>query len=216
MVQIIEERRKPRFSEQLMAGAGRAASEASTEIPRFFGEKLLAKQRERQESEENARIGELIGKDITGIHDRDARKEIIRASLKGGSAIQNAAPYFSALDTLKRMREIGEKGRLGRGAKFKAFFGRESAKDVGEYEQLGKSLIQHATNIPIRNRLEFETLAESLYDPTLPDQQRAGVLDAMERIISNSLAEQGFGPSMGQSSSPMQSRKERRPLSEFG
>lgn len=92
-----------------------------------------------------------------------------------------------ALQTIDRMKQIGSGGNLGRGSAIKGFFGGETAKDRGEYEQLGKSLIQLSTNIPIRNKLEFETLAGRLYNPSLPDSEREGILTAMQSMIENSL-----------------------------
>jgi hypothetical protein len=44
MIQLIPELRRPKFSDQLMSGLGRAASAASTEIPKVFGEKMLQKE----------------------------------------------------------------------------------------------------------------------------------------------------------------------------
>ena len=44
-----------------------------------------------------------------------------------------------------------------------------------------------ASSIAIRNQMEFETLSSQLYDPSLSDDAREGVLNAMERIIGQSL-----------------------------
>lgn len=91
------------------------------------------------------------------------------------------------LGTIDRMREIRKKGNLGLGSGVKKYLGGETAKDFGEYEQLGKSLIQLSTMIPIRNRQEFEALAHNLYDPTITDKQAEGVLNALEGFISRSV-----------------------------
>ena len=101
---------------------------------------------------------------------------------------EKVEPLLGAKQTVARMRDISANGRLGRGSAIKGFFGGETARDRSEYEQLGKSLISFATTIPIRNRIEFETLAHQLYDPSLPDKAREGIMDAMERIINNSLS----------------------------
>lgn len=110
-----------------------------------------------------------------------------------------------AQDSLNRMKSLRKKGNLGRGSAARGIFGGETAKNRGEYEQLGKSLIQYATNIPIRNRIEFETLAEKLYDPSIPDKEAEGILSAIERILNNSL--KGFSEQGNQTS--------KRPLSNF-
>jgi hypothetical protein len=95
-----------------------------------------------------------------------------------------------AKERLNKMREIRAKGNLGVYVKGGLHhFGGETARDKGSYEQLGKSLIQLSTTIPIRNRLEFETLADRLYDSSITDAESEGVLDAMEEIIENSIYE---------------------------
>lgn len=105
-----------------------------------------------------------------------------------GEKKQKIAPFQAGLETIQRMRQLGEKGNLGRGSALYGFFGGETAKDRGEYEQLGKSLISLASSIPIRNKEEFETLAHNLYDPSIPDSQREGILDAMEQIIMRNMS----------------------------
>lgn len=100
---------------------------------------------------------------------------------------EKESTFQSGLDILNQMRNIRKKGNIGRGSQITKHIGGETAKDFGEYEQLGKSLISLATNIPIRNRLEFETLAEKLYDPSIQDKEAEGILNAMEKIIKNNL-----------------------------
>ncbi len=67
-------------------------------------------------------------------------------------------------------------------------FGGETAKHRGEYQTLGNSLISYASNIPIRNRQEFEKLAGHIGDPNITDAEAEGILDGLERIINNSLS----------------------------
>lgn len=124
---------------------------------------------------------------------------------------EKIAPLQAALERVQRMRNIGSKGNLGRGSAAKGLWGGQTSRDREEYSQLGKSLISLATTIPIRNRLEFETLAEKLYDASMPDQARAGVLDAMERIIQNSMS-QFQGPQQNQAQQP---QGDRPPITTF-
>ncbi len=75
-----------------------------------------------------------------------------------------------------------------------------------------------ASSIPIRNQKEFETLSSQLYDPSLSDDAREGVLNAMERIIGNSLNQFQSGEETDISrgiSSTQKPSKERPPLSSF-
>jgi hypothetical protein len=80
---------------------------------------------------------------------------------------------------------------LGRGSSVKGFFGGEAARDRGEYEQLGKSLISYASTIPIRNQKEFDVLSKKLYDPNIPDKEAEGTLDSMIKILNDSISSFG-------------------------
>lgn len=100
----------------------------------------------------------------------------------------NIAPLQAALARVNEMKNIRKKGNLGRGSSVLGFFGGETARDRGEYQTLGNSLIQYASNIPIRNRIEFEKLAGHLSDPSTTDSEAEGILNALEEIIGSSLS----------------------------
>ena len=106
------------------------------------------------------------------------------AKLKGEKS-QKMAPFESGLQTVNEMRNLRKSGNLGIGASYSPFG--STRKDAAQYEQLGKSLISLASNIPIRNQQEFKTLAENLYDPNITDASAEGILDAMENIIKRSM-----------------------------
>lgn len=139
----------------------------------------------QQERAQQQRI-ELEEKKLSQKAESEKQKETTKVQEK-------VVPLQEALLRLQRMKDIGKGGNLGRGSSVKGFFGGQTAKDKAEYEQLGKSLISLATNIPIRNRIEFEVLAEKLYDSSLPDKEREGILNAMESIVNSSL-KQYVGP----------------------
>ena len=104
-------------------------------------------------------------------------------------------PYRRGLDILSQQRKLLEKGNLGPlvglGSR-KGWFGEEGRKDRAEYERLGKALISLGSNIPIRNRQEFETLAEGLFDPTKDQKEIEGTLDAMQQIIQGQLGNESL------------------------
>jgi len=133
-----------------------------------FEKELASQNKENQARMNDARINAKK-------EEKREKKEEDNRALRGG------------LDTLKRMKEIRRSGRLGIGSEYSPLA--KTRQAAGEYSQLGKSLIQLSSNIPIRNRQEFETLAENLYDPTITDASARGILNAMERIIRNSLGE---------------------------
>ncbi len=127
---------------------------------------------------------------------------------------ENVGPLEGALETVDQMINLGKKGNLGIGTSLRKVFSKEARKDASEYERLGKSLISFASNIPIRNRQEFETLAHDLYDPSINDASRQGILNAMKKIIQNTM--KGFvepGQEGGEPESLMSS--ERPPLESF-
>ena len=95
------------------------------------------------------------------------------------------APFENALSTLDKMKKIGKRGSLGFGTSLSPFA--STQKDAAEYSRLGKSLISLASTIPIRNEKEFEVLSNDLFDPTLTDAKREGILSAMEKIIRSSM-----------------------------
>lgn len=143
------------------------------------------------------------------------------AELAGKTEKENAektAPFQAGLDALSQMRRLRQKGNLGFGSGVKGIFSPETRRERGEYEQLGKSLISLASNIPIRNQLEFQTMAEKLYDPSVTDAEAEGILNAMERIISNSMGGDGIGargPAGPKNQGPQGQPQERPPLSSF-
>ncbi len=132
---------------------------------------------------------------------------------------EDTKPLEGALETIAEMRKIGSKGNLGIGSSITSAFNPETRKDVGRYEQLGKSLISYASTIPIRNKLEFETLSHDLFDSSLSDAKREGILAAMEKIVRNSLESysrpEGMesGSMLPESVQPQQ--QERPPLTSF-
>ncbi len=121
--------------------------------------------------------------------------------------IEEKNPVKEGLNTLKRQREILASGHLGpkvgivgKGRKAGSTFSKEGQKLRAEYERLGKSLIQLSTNIPIRNRKEFEVLAHDLYDTNKSQYEIEGTLNAMERILQGQLS--GNDQSESKSSNP--------------
>lgn len=177
-------------------------------------EHLQGRQQKQQQSD---KVSELLGQDVSGISPQLQEKllelkmreqsalevqKLKGEQLAGRESNQKnqekfdvqqqkqnekIATFENALETINEMRSISSKGNLGRGSQIFGYFGGETSKDRGQYEQLGKSLIQLSTNIPIRNQREFETLAHNLYNPSLPDAQREGILDSMESLINRSL-----------------------------
>jgi len=105
--------------------------------------------------------------------------------------------YNKGLNIIGEQRKLLKSGHLGPvvglGKRdISSTFTKEGRKSRAKYEQLGKSLISMASNIPIRNREEFKTLADKLFDPTMDQAKIEGVLDAMQTILEEGLAESGM------------------------
>jgi hypothetical protein len=195
MVQIIPASERTSFSSMLgqQLGSGLTAG---------VSEGLNVKKKMQMLAKENEAIKNNFGIDLTNVVDPEKRKIILQQQLQGQRENQSylqklnenktktkiesrekIAPFQAGLDTIQQMRDIAERGNLGRGSGFFSMFGGKTAEDYGKYEQLGKSIISLASTIPIRNQAEFETLAHNLYDPSIPNAQRKGILDALEEII---------------------------------
>lgn len=213
-----QEAEKRKFSQQLGLQRDKAAYEQQAQEGKFEQQMFL---------EQLKNQGQLANQKELAIlkHQQEQESQGLKNQEESRGKSQS---LMNALNTVHRMREIGARGHLGRGSSALGFFGGETSKDIGEYEQLGKSLIALASKVQIRNQIEFNTLAESLFDSSLPDAQREGVLDAMEKLIKDSISEtQGRGsmessPSeglgnmiLGEEVSPKE-KKTRRPLSTFG
>lgn len=100
------------------------------------------------------------------------------------------------LETVKRQKERLATGHLGpklnfnpwaSGGKSKLFsaLSGEGKKVRAGYEQAGKELIQLASTLPIRNKEEFKTLGDKLHDPSLHEEEIAGILDEMQDHIQD-------------------------------
>lgn len=167
----------------------RRQNESQAEMDRFNREMELLRQKQGFESQNV--IDKLSGKNADKI-----------------------APFEAGLQTVQQMRNLRKKGNLGRGSSIMGYFGGETARDRGEYQTLGNSLISLASTIPIRNKAEFETLTGKLNDPDITDSEAEGVLTAIERIINQNMKQY---MTEGQSSVELQQdkQKQKRPLTSF-
>jgi len=177
-------------------------------------ENQLGLLREKNSSEANLQKERLEMQKMLQQEKIQSQKEIEAEKLRGNQQ-EKIAPLQAGLETIQKMRQISQGNNLGRGSSALGFFGGQTAQDRAMYSQLGKSLISLASNIPIRNQREFETLAHDLYDPSLPDDAREGILQAMEAIIMGNMQQFQNGESIN--NNPIQSsvKNNRPPLSSF-
>lgn len=109
---------------------------------------------------------------------------------------EDLTKFEDASTLLQRMREIKEKGNIGRFSSVPGFFGGETARDRSEFEQLGKSLIPLvAAGVPIRNQREFDEYKKVITDPSSSLDQIEGAINGLERIFSMKLAGKKEKPS---------------------
>ncbi len=218
MVQVIQSNRQkpPSFMQSILGGI---AANTPAAIEKYQGMKLQQQQMS-QENEAAKRMGidlsgisdpkvrqEIISNSLKGQTQGQQNKFLTEENerkfnresnfkvqqLEGKNQKENdekIIPLQNAIQTVNRMREIRSGGKLGRGSAIWGAFGGDTAKARGEYETLGNSLIQYASTIPIRNKIEFEKLAGKISDPSTTDAEAEGILDAMEDIISKSMPNQ--------------------------
>lgn len=210
------------FNQGLSQGMQNLAKKAQDE-QKFTNDEKLERLKSGLRKEE--KVGDYAHSEklaeMKGQFAKEAKQdEFAKTLLKDQQKIQDELiPLQGAMSSVQKMRQLRSKGNLGRGSGFFGSLGGETATDRGEYEQLGKSLISYATTIPIRNRIEFETLADKLIDPSLPDAEAEGVLNAMEKIVRDaampllSRIQGSEQPSMQQPTN--EKVKERPPLTSF-
>lgn len=106
-----------------------------------------------------------------------------------------------AKSLIGRQREILATGHLGpkisllgTSRKTGSTFSAEGQALRAEYSRIGKALIQQASTLVIRNKPEFEVLAEDLYDTSKTNEQIKGILDGLERIIEEETGEPSSVP----------------------
>ena len=206
MVQIIPENRKRTSTEKLLSGL----TAALPGIQSFLDKnEALKNQGMQNQATQNLGIdpnlspemqklmmqyqlmGNLEGQkgqnQLNLLNQKQSFDEQEKASKLQGEREKSLIPLQEALGRIDKMRSIGARGNLGIGSSYKAAFGGKTARDLGEYETLGKSLISMVSTIPIRNKEEFKSLAHNLYDPDLPDSQREGILKSLEDIIQSNM-----------------------------
>ena len=170
---------------------------------------------------------------LSGIKDPQTRRAFIQSAMESqaqGEKLRAARqekerPARQGLETIERQRErlasghLGPKlGAIGQTPKLMSALSNEGRKVRSGYEQAGKELIQLASTLPIRNKAEFEVLAERLYDPTLPESAIEGILDEMEAHLKGALEGRELEDVYKEYSSSKQStepQKPKRSLSSF-
>jgi len=182
MIQVLPSRS---FGTKLSEGLSKGLDRLSDEYSKY-------QDMQKQQQDADA-IEKLTGMKI---NDPELRKIAMAESLRGQRASSNSKEedrnlkinnLQSALDTINQMRSLRKKDNLGFGASVRGLYNPEAREDIGKYQTLGKSLIPYASMIPIRNQKEFEKLTGKLDDPYITDDEAKGVLDGMEKIISDSL-----------------------------
>lgn len=156
-------------------------------------------------------------------------KEIVK---KRGEGNDKQMASRNALNLVNRARELAQTGHLGPkvgilgtgrswGSTVNPFGDSavQGRKIRAEYKQIGKALVQAAAPLKITNRAEFQHYAEDLENPNRNLEEIQGSLDAMERIIRNSLGEntdrQQFADQKAQSTMETPKQAERPALTSF-
>lgn len=197
MVQVLDA--NPSFAQQFGRQMGRNVGSAGVGALEGFMEKQRKQEMLNQLAQENKAL-QGHGIELSGITNPKTREQVIAEGLKGQSSQRKEyqdkmIPAKAALSTIAEMRNLGKTGHLGpkisQGFLGTGLANEDVRRNRSKYEQLGKSLISMASTIPIRNQAEFNTLSERLYDPTLTDATREGILDALENVIKRGLGEEG-------------------------
>lgn len=146
------------------------------------GQKAMDAYNEKQELQYQKHLQDLELKDLeTG----KKKKDEIKKSQK--DYYEATQPIRNALETVDKMVKLGAEGHLGRGTGVRGIYSPETLKRAGKYEEFGKSLVSAIAPLKITNKAEFEHYAAKIADPTLPDAEREGALEALKEILQQNL-----------------------------
>ncbi len=220
------------FAERFTSGVMQGGHEVLSKAQQKQAEALKKGEREKELEQEDEAL-EAQGYKVKGIKSPEIRKQVIantsaeqrenrKNEINQQFELRKAekenkkarAPFEGALNSINKMKNLGKKGNLGFGLGMRKPFSKEARKDSSEYEILGKGLIQFISDIPIRNRTEFEVMAHDLYNPSKTDAEREGILDALQGKIENALRALSSGGNPGSSQEAPQ-QQERPPLQSF-
>jgi hypothetical protein len=204
MLQIIDEMpKRPKFMDQLLGGVQKAGQQ----LPGLLGNMA-----------EDQKIEQLTGQNVSGLSP-EMKQLFFQNIMKGqGQNQAKQGAYQKAQGLINRAKQISQTGHLGpkvgilgTGRDFGSTFSSEGQKLRSEYKQIGKALVQAAAPLKITNRAEFQHYAEDLEDPTRNLEDIQGSLEALERIIRDSMQMEQLDSSVG---SPV-SQQKRPSLSSF-
>ena len=234
MVDVIQgkHRKPPSFLQSVLGGVAEATPGA---VNQYFQNKNQKQQQQQQIQETQRKEQSELARQMQLQQQKYGfEKELAAQNLQGKNqeqqqklnleANEKIAPFQAGLQTIGQMRQLRNKGNIGFGSSFTGVFSPETRKDRAAYETLGNSLISLSSTIPIRNKSEFETLTGKLNDPSITLDEMDGVLDSLERIITQNMQQYQGGQSqdMQEPQSRNQSRqvpshlaKPKPPLSSF-
>lgn len=199
--------KKPSFSSRLGAGLGQGISSGINQASEFARQMALEQQKAKSKhsfldnlfkgKESGARDGllDLSPEEETMLALEDptsfnAYRHLKESKLK---AKEQKDTLKYGLESLEAMKDIVEKGKIGKFSGVAGFFPGETARDRAEYEQIGRSLIPLvAAGVPIRNQKEFEEYKKVLTDPSAKLDTIKGAINGLERILKNRLKEEGL------------------------
>lgn len=127
----------------------------------------------------------------------EIRKNVVAEDKALNAQAGKKAATQTAKRLIKRQKELLATGHVGSkvagigstGRKAGSTFSKEGNTVRSEYVRNGKALIQAAAPIVIRNKAEFEVLAEDLYDDTKSQEEIKGILNSLENIVEDELNE---------------------------
>ena len=148
-------------------------------------------------------IGELFAEQIGGgfqrgvegglsaAHQLGLEKARGRGLAQETKRLEKVMLMEQGLNTLKSMKEIVQRGNIGRGSSLAGLFDGETSKDRAAYEQYGRSLIPIvAAGVPIRNKSEFEEYKKIITDPSSSKAEMMGAIESLEDLFSRSVGEE--------------------------
>lgn len=178
MIQIIPEIRKQKFSDRLMSGLQNFSQSASTEIPKFFGDRI---QKEKQRSV----YKELGLPEEVSEFPESLQKELIQQVM--GKKAQKQEATHAAIRSISDMRDIISKGNTG--LNFLNMLTEEGRGDRAALDTAALNLERLAADMVGKGTLSqqrFKFLKDRLPSGFKTDAENSAILDEWEKILADS------------------------------
>lgn len=149
-----------------------------------------------QRTQKNPSFSEVIGRGLgTGLGEGIQKEfdfaneaSLLKKKQEAKNKLADTGKFARGLETVGKLREVVDRGNVGRLSGLWGYLDDDTAHDRGELQFLGNSLVSLVSEgIPIRNQKEFEQYSKIITDPSSNPEEIRGALDAIEKVFKGKL-----------------------------